>query len=214
MNAKMFFAFVLSIPLFVSSAEAIVYTVRTVSGPVTYNLEVPSSTPVGTSIKPDEQVGYSANFHLTASSAEVIAVGWAGGLKAKEKFEPYPNSLTILGGEVPGGFYDAAYVRPTSVQRINGRVPYYLVQMRGNVAGTAQTLYAAVLDDGRVVRPVPVTRYAHDSVDQYGANLAGSRGKKKSKPRVRAVEEAGGGREMGGAGLKKKWGISEEKSSE
>ena len=117
-------------------------------------------------------------------------------------------------GEVPGGFYDATNVRPTSVQRINGRVPYYLVQMTGNVVGTAQTLYAAVLDDGRVVRPVPVTRYAHDSVDQHRANLAGSRGKKKSKPRVRAGEEAGGGREMGGAGLKKKLGISEEKSSE
>jgi hypothetical protein len=214
MNAKMFFAFVLSTSLFVSSAEAIVYTIRTVSGPVTYSLEVPSSTPVGTSIIPDEQVGYSANFHLTAGSAEVIAVGWAGGLKAKDKFEPYPNSLTILGGEVPGGFYDATYVRPTSVQRINGRVPYYLVQMRGNVAGTAQTLYAAVLDDGRVVRPAPANRYAHHPVGHYRANLAGSQGKKKSKPRVRAVEEAGDGREMGGAGLKKKWGISEEKSSE
>ncbi|HEX4200554.1 MAG TPA: hypothetical protein VHY59_03475 [Chthoniobacterales bacterium] len=214
MNAKMFFAFVLSTSLFVSSAEAIVYTIRTVSGPVTYSLEVPSSTPVEASIKPDEQVGYSANFHLTAGSAEVIAVGWAGGLKAKDKIEPYPNSLTILGGEVPGGFYDATYVRPTSVQRIDGRVPYYLVQMRGNVAGTAQTLYAAVLDDGRVVRPAPANRYAQHPVGHYRANLAGSRGKKKSKPRVRAVEEAGDGREMGGAGLKKKLGLTEEKSSE
>jgi hypothetical protein len=93
MNAKMFFAFVLSTPLFVLSGEAIVYTVSTVSGPVTYRLEVPSSTQVGASIKPDGKVGYSANFHLTASSAEVVAVSWAGGLKAKEKFEPYPNSL-------------------------------------------------------------------------------------------------------------------------
>jgi hypothetical protein len=33
--------------LFVSSAEAIVYTVRTDSGPVTYSLEVPPGTPVG-----------------------------------------------------------------------------------------------------------------------------------------------------------------------
>ena len=214
MNAKMFFAFVLSTLLFVSSGEAIVYTVRTVSGPVTYSLEVPSSTQVGTSIKPDEKVGYSANYHLTAGSAEVVAVGWAGGLKAKDKFEPYPNSLTILGGEVSGGFYDATYVRPTSVQRIEGPVPYYLVQMRGTVAGTAQTLYAAVLDDGSVVRPAPASRYAHHPVGHYRANLAGTRGKKKSKPRVRAVEESEGGREMGGAGLKKKWGISEEKSSE
>jgi hypothetical protein len=209
----MFFAFVLTIPVFVSSAEAIVYMVRTVSGPVTYSLEVPSSPRVKTSIKPDEQVSYSTNFRMTASSAEVIAVGWAGGLKAKDKFEPYPNSLTILGGEVPGGFYDAAYVRPTSVQRINGPVPYYLVQMRGNIAGTAQTLYAAVLDDGSVVPPAPASRSAYHPVRHYRANLTGSRGNRKSKPRVRVVEEAGGGREMGGAGLKEKWGVSEEKSS-
>lgn len=148
MNAKMFFAFVLSAPLFVLSAKAIVYTVRTVSGPVTYSLEVPPGTPVGTSIKPDKQVGYSANFPMTAGSAEVAAVGWAGGLKDKDKSDPYPNSLTILGGKVPGGFYDATYVRPTSVQRINGQVPYYLVQMRGHIAGSVQTFFAAVLDDG------------------------------------------------------------------
>jgi len=62
MNAKMFFAFALCTPLFVSSAEAIVFTVRTDSGPVTYSLEVPPSTPVGDKIKPDPQVAYSANF--------------------------------------------------------------------------------------------------------------------------------------------------------
>jgi hypothetical protein len=213
MNAKMVFAFVLSTPVFVSSAEAIVYTVRTVSGPVTYSLEVPSSLRVKTSIKPDEQVSYSTNFRMTASSADVIAVGWAGGLKAKEKFEPYPNSLTILGGQVPGGFYNAAYVRPTSVQRINGPVPYYLVRMRGNVAGTAQTLYAAVLDDGSLVRPVPAGRYAYHPVRRSWVKLGGSEVKKKRKPRVRDLGEAGGSQEMGGAGLKKKWGISEEKPS-
>jgi hypothetical protein len=149
---------------------------------------------------------------MTAASAEVIAVGWAGGLKAREKFEPYPNSLTILGGEVPGGFYDAAYVRLTSVQRINRPVPYYLVQMRGNVADNAQTLYAAVLDDGSVVRPAPAGRYAYRPVRHCRTNLADSRAKRKSKPRVRVVGEAGGGREMGGAGLKEKWGLPGEKS--
>jgi hypothetical protein len=161
MNAKMLLAFVLSTPLFVSSAEAIVYTVRTDSGPVTYSLEVPPGTPVGDKIKPDPQVAYSANFHMTAGSAEVAAVGWAAGLADKDKSGSYPNSLTILGGKVPGGFYNATFTKPTSVQRIDGPVPYYLVQMRGNVAGSAQTFYAAVLDDGNLVRPVPVSRYAY-----------------------------------------------------
>ena len=51
MNAKMLLALALSTPLFVSPAEAIVYTVRTASGPVTYSLEVPPGTPVGTENK-------------------------------------------------------------------------------------------------------------------------------------------------------------------
>jgi hypothetical protein len=231
MNAKMFFAFVLSTLLFVSSVEAIVYTVRTASGPVTYRLEVPAGTPVGTSIKPDKQVAYSANFPMTAGSAEVAAVGWAGGLKDKDKFDPYPNWLTILGGKVPGGFYDATYVRPTSVQRINGPVPYYLVQMRGNIAGSAQTFYAAVLDDGNLVRPVPVSRYAYHPVrrsrEKWGGaeekkkwggaeekkKWGGSGEKKKQESGGRVLGEAAGGRGMGGAELKKKLGVSEKKPS-
>jgi hypothetical protein len=117
MNAKMFFAFVLSTLLYGSSAEAIVYSVRTASGPVTYSLEVPSSILVGPSIKPDEQAASSANFRLSASSAEVIAVGWAGGLKDRDKFEPYPNSLTILGG----GFQVVSMTPPMCDQpRFNG----------------------------------------------------------------------------------------------
>jgi hypothetical protein len=206
----MFFAFVLSTPLFVSSAEAIVYTVQTASGPVTYSLEVPPGTPVGDKIKPDMQVAYSANFPMTAGAAEVAAVGWAGGLEDKDKSDNYSNSLTILGGKVPGGFYNATYVRPTSVQRINGPVPYYLVQMRGNVAGSAQTFYAAVLDDGNLVRPVPVSRHAYHPVRRSREKWGGAEEKK--KPRVRVLREAAA-RGMGGAELKEKWVGSEEKPS-
>jgi hypothetical protein len=213
MNAKMFFAFVLSAPLFLSSAEAIIYTVQTTSGPVTYSLDVPPGTPVGTSIKPDNQVAYPGNFRMNAGAAEVIAVGWAGGLKDKDRSEPYSNSLTTLGGQVPGGFYDASYVRPTSVQRINGSVPYFLVQMTGNVAGTEQTFYAAVLDDGSLVRPVPTSRYVYRPVRRSPVKLSGSGKKKKLKPRAPDLERAADSQEMGGAGLKEKWGISVEKSS-
>src|SRR5260221_4857338 len=195
MNAKMLLGLALSTPLFVSPAEAIVYTVRTASGPVTYNLEVPPGTPVGPKIKPDPQVAYSANFPMTAGSAEVAAVGWAAGLEDKDKFDNYPNSLTILGGKVPGGFYNATYTKATSVQRINGPVPYYLVQMRGNVAGSAQTFYAAVLDDGNIVRPVPVSRYSYNQVRH--SRWGGAEEKKK----------------WGGAEEKKKWGGSEQKPS-
>ena len=161
MNAMMFFALALSTPLFASSAEAIVYTVRTDSGPVTYSLHVPPGTPVGGKIKPNPQVGYSADFRMTPGSAEVVAICWAAGLKDKDKSDNYPNSLITLGGTIPGGFYNASSTKPISVQRINGPIPYYLVRMRGNVAGSAQTFYAAVLDDGNIVTPVPVSRYAY-----------------------------------------------------
>jgi hypothetical protein len=230
MNAKMFFALALSAPLFVLSAEAIVYTVRTDSGLVTYSLEVPPGTPVGDKIKPNPQVGYSANFSTTAESAEVVAVRWAGGLKDKDKTDNYSNSLTILGGKIPGGFYNATFTKPTSVQRINGPVPYYLVQMSGNVAGSTQTFYAAVLDDGNLVRPVPVSRYdqpVHRFREKWGVakekqkwggakekkKWGGSGEKKKRKSGDRVLGEAAGGREMGGAGLKEKLGGSEEKPS-
>src|SRR5260221_8466359 len=93
MNAKMLLALALSTPLFVSPAEAIVYTVRTASGPVTYSLEVPPGTPVGPKIKPDPQVAYSANFPMTAGSAEVAAVGLAGGVEKKKTFDNYPHLL-------------------------------------------------------------------------------------------------------------------------
>jgi hypothetical protein len=210
MNAKMFFALALSTPLFVSSAEAIVYTVRTDSGPVTYSLEVPPGTPVGDKIKP--QVGYSANFPMTAGSAEVVAVRWAAGLKDKDKSDNYPNSLTILGGKIPGGFYNATFTKPTSVQRINGPVPYYLVQMRGYVAGSVQTFYAAVLDDGNLVRPVPQSRY-DQPVRRSREKLRRSGEKKKWKSGSRVLGKAAVGRGMGGAGLKEKLGGSEEKPS-
>ena len=40
--------------------------------------------------------------------------------QAADAMRKAANSLTILGGKVPGGFYNATYVRPMSVQRING----------------------------------------------------------------------------------------------
>ena len=211
MNAKMFFALALSTPLFVSSAEAIEYSVRTDSGLVTYSLEVPPGTPVGDKINP--QVGYSANFPMTTGSAEVAAVRWAAGLKDKDKSDNYPNSLTILGGKIPGGFYNATFTKPTSVQRINGPVPYYLVQMRGNVAGSAQTFYAAVLDDGNIVPPVQVSPPAYAPVHRSGEARAGSGEKKKRKSASRIPRETGVGRKMGGAELKEGWEGPEEKPS-
>jgi hypothetical protein len=85
--------------------------------------------------------------------------------------------------------------------------------MRGNVAGSTQTFYAAVLDDGNLVRPVPVSRYAYHPVRRSREKWGGSGEKKKWKSGGRVLGEAADGRGMGGAGLKEKWGGSEEKPS-
>jgi hypothetical protein len=213
MNAKMFFALALGTPLFVSSAEAIVYTVLTDSGPVTYSLHVPPGTPVGGKIKPNPQGGYSADFRVTPGSAEVVAVCWAAGLKEKDKSDNYPNSLVTLGGTIPGGFYNAGSAKPTSVQRINAPIPYYLVQMRGYVAGSAQTFYAAVLDDGNIVLPVRVSRHTYAQVHHSKEKASDSREKKKRKSASRVLGDRAISRAMGGAELKEGWNGSEEKPS-
>jgi len=83
----------------------------------------------------------------------IIAVGWAGGLETT-------GGLTNLGASKPGGFYSATYVKVDSVQYQTSPVPYYLVQMNGKIGQTRQTFYAAVLEDGRIVRPAAISRPA------------------------------------------------------
>jgi hypothetical protein len=92
---------------------------------------------------------------LSAQGAGIVAVGWAGGLSTRANGGP-TNSMSDIGGNVPGGFYNASNVRIVSVHLQNGPVPYYLVRLTGQVGETRQTLYAAVLEDGRIIRPTLV----------------------------------------------------------
>ena len=153
--------------LFTSKAFAVTYSVRGDSGTQCYRLEAPAG------VTPDQKhlcdpngfaydnvSGATPNtgfrVPITAGAAEVAAVGWAGSLKETDMpagVSIYPNSLTNLGSKTPGGFYNASYVHPVHVERVEGPTSYYLVEMSGVVAGQHQTLYAAVLDDGRLVRP-------------------------------------------------------------
>jgi len=153
------FAVLVACSLFPSKVSAITYAVRSDSGTQCYRLEVPGAiTPDPNALK-DLAMPYSRLITITAGSAEVAAVGWAGGIADHAKgagVSNYPNSLTILGGPTPGGFYNASYVRPTHVERVEGPTPYYLVEMTGVLAGQHQTIYAAVLDDGRLVEPTVV----------------------------------------------------------
>jgi hypothetical protein len=93
---------------------------------------------------------------FSAQAIGITAVAWAGGLSKSTKGGP-PNSPVDVGGPIPGGFYNASSVRIDSVQFQNDPMPYYLVRMTGQVGTTRQVLYAAVLEDGRIIRPTPVS---------------------------------------------------------
>jgi hypothetical protein len=51
------------------------------------------------------------------------------------------------------GFYGSTGTAATSVDFLSSPTSYYLVHLTGKVGDSAQPLYAAVLDDGRIVRP-------------------------------------------------------------
>jgi len=159
--------------LFTSKAFAVEYSVRSDSGTQCYRLEVPGGIAPHPSSLLDPDMAYSRLTTVNPGSAEVAAVGWAGGILDHDKpsgVSLYPNSLTNLGGPVAGGFYNASYVHPTHVERVEGPTSYYLVEMSGVVAGQHQTLYAAVLDDGRLVRPdvVPCEERHHPVMRHHG----------------------------------------------
>jgi hypothetical protein len=161
--------------LFTSKAFAVTYSVRSDSGTQCYSLEVPGGITPNPNALIDPDMAYSKLTTVNTGSAEVAAVAWAGGTDEIDKsagigVSNYPNSLTNIGTKTPGGFYNASYVHPTSVQRVEGPTPYYLVQMTGVIAGEHQTLYAAVLDDGRLVRPetVPCVETHHRVMHRHG----------------------------------------------
>ena len=120
--------------------NGIVYNVRLENGASQwYQIVVPSSIPSANAVK--WATPSLAHSNLSVQGAGIVAVGWAGGLSTR----------------VPGGFYNAANVRIVSVQHQNGPVPYYLVRLTGQIGQTRQTMYAAVLEDGRIIRPTPVS---------------------------------------------------------
>jgi hypothetical protein len=194
--------------LFTSKAFAVDYSVRSDSGTQCYKLEAPAGytpdvkhlqDPGGFPYNSQSNVpGEGAHIPISAGAAEVAAVGWAGGLLEFDKpsgVSNYPNSLTNLGSKTPGGFYNAAWVHPTHVERVEGPTSYYLVEMSGVVAGEHQKLYAYVLDDGMLVRPEVVPCVERHVPMRHHGKWGGAETKK------------WGGKKWGGA-EPKKWGGS------
>ena len=135
-------AFALVVPTMAATTNGVTFNVRQENGvDQYYRLEVPPDLP---SAKPDTG-------KISQNEVAIIAVGWAGGLETT-------GGLTNLGASKAGGFYNASYIKVDSVQYQTSPIPYYLVQMNGKIGQTRQTLYAAVLEDGRIVRPMAISR--------------------------------------------------------
>ena len=136
--------FALVVPTIAATTNGVIFSVRQENGvDQYYRLEVPPNLPPA---KPDTG-------KVSQNEVPIIAVGWAGGLETT-------GGLTNLGASKPGGFYNASYIKVDSVQLQTSPVPYYLVQMNGKIGQTRQTFYAAVLEDGRIVRPTAFSKPA------------------------------------------------------
>ena len=201
-----------------ASANGITYKIRLENGSEqAYHLEVPAGVePV--KLNPGEwnQPQYATD-KISQNAATVAAVGWAGGLEDHDSGGP-PNSLTNLGGKKPGGFYNATYIKVDSAELQPGPIPNYLVQMNGKIGQIRQTFYADVLEDGRIVRPVPVSSMPEASFRKshrhHGGKQWGGSGEKKKWGGAEEKKKWGGAEEKqkwGGAEEKKKWGGAEEK---
>jgi hypothetical protein len=101
-----------------------------------------------------DATGITKNYHL-----EVPATA------GKSQDLPYKVSDTVAALAAlhwGAGFYNATNMAVNSVDHKVSSVqfPYYLVNMAGTVGGSAQPLYAVVLENGELVRPVEVSATA------------------------------------------------------
>jgi hypothetical protein len=140
-----------------SPANRIAYKVRLADGTDQYYQMVVPPSVAATPFNPRTWATPSmATKKFSAQAVGIAAVAWAGGAVKSGKGGP-PNSTVDVGGPTPGGFYNASSVRIDSVQFQNDPMPYYLVRMTGQIGATRQVLYAAVLEDGRIIRPTLVS---------------------------------------------------------
>ena len=151
-------AYLIFLPVTAKTTDGLLFSVRQPNGADQYYqlLVPPDLQPAAPVDRHTWVTPGAATNKISAKNATIAAVAWAGGLSKREKGGP-PNSLVDVGGSPAGGFYNASYVRPDSVELRNGPIPYYLVRMTGVIGNTRQTLYAAVLEDGRIIQPTPIS---------------------------------------------------------
>jgi hypothetical protein len=97
--------------------------------------------------------GSVKNYSLDIPPAPPAAAGAAAG--APEKISQQAAVLAALGWAP--GFYGSTSTTALSVDFLNEPTSYYLVHLTGKIGDSTQPLYAAVLEDGRIVRPTATT---------------------------------------------------------
>jgi hypothetical protein len=92
-----------------------------------YSIEIPAAVP------PPAASTTGAPDKISQQAAVLAALGWAP------------------------GFYGSTSTTAISVDFLSDPTAYYLVHLTGKVGDSTQPLYAAVLTDGRIVRPTATT---------------------------------------------------------
>jgi hypothetical protein len=110
----------------------------------------PVAGPTAFSVKGAD--GSVKNYSLDIPAAPPAAAAAAG---ATEKISQQAAVLAALGWAP--AFYGSTSTTAMSVDFLNEPTSYYLVHLTGKVGDSTQPLYAAVLEDGRIVRPTATT---------------------------------------------------------
>jgi hypothetical protein len=92
-----------------------------------YSIEIPAAVP------PPAASTTGAPDKISQQAAVLAALGWAP------------------------GFYGSTSTTAISVDFLSDPTAYYLVHLTGKIGDSTQPLYAAVLSDGRIVRPTATT---------------------------------------------------------
>jgi hypothetical protein len=104
------------------------FSVKGADGSVkNYSLDIPAAPPAPAS------AAAGTTGKISQQAAVLAALGWAP------------------------GFYGSTSTTAMSVDYLNEPTSYYLVHLTGKIGDSTQPLYAAVLDDGRIVRPTATT---------------------------------------------------------
>jgi hypothetical protein len=190
-------ALAIALPMMAEAENGVTFQIKKEDGARQYyRLEVPPNLPPAKPVNGAEwnQPQYATS-KFSQSAVILAAVGWAGGLEDHDSGAP--NTLTNLGGNKPGGFYHATFIRLEGVQFLTTPIRYYRVRMNGKIALIRQTFFADVLEDGRIVRPIAIPPpFSHALRQSQSRSQWGGSMKK---------------RKWGGSEAKQKWGGAEKK---